>query len=171
MSSTLQNLINQVDPRFQIQYAEANQLQTLGPLSVTLNTFLNEIDARFKIQYAEANTQHPLSYPAALINDTTAPQITNITANGTSSSSVKITWNTNEFSTSTLKYGTQSGSYPQILTDDTYQKLHQVTISGLTTGTTYYYRIVSTDRSGNVTQSAEKTFVVLSFLFLPSVTR
>lgn len=171
MNSTLQNLINQVDPRFQIQYAEANQLHSLGPLNTTLQNLLNEVDARFKIQFAEANFQYTFSYPATLINDTTAPQITNITVTSLTSTSVKITWTTNEFATSLLQYGTQSGNYPQTVTDDTYQKLHQITLSGLTTGTKYYYRIVSTDRSGNVFQTTEKTFTVPLFVYLPLITR
>ncbi|HNB54869.1 MAG TPA: fibronectin type III domain-containing protein [Anaerolineales bacterium] len=159
MNPTLQNLINQVDPRFQIQYAEANQLHSLGPLNSTLNALLNEVEARFKIQFAEANTQHPLSYPAALINDITAPQITvTPTPTALTNTTAKVTWTTNEFATTEFKYGIAPGSYTQTLTEDSFQKLHALTLTGLTAGTEYYYRITSTDRSSNVFQDIERSF-------------
>lgn len=174
MNSTLQNLINQVDPRFQIQFAEANQLHALGPLNATLSNLLNEVESRFKIQFAEANTQHALSYPAVLINDTTAPQIT-VTPTPTTltNTTAKITWTTNEFATTEFKYGTAPGNYTQTLTDASYQKLHALTLTGLISGTKYYYRITSTDRSGNIFQDIERsfTFTPTTYVYLPSIRR
>ena len=57
--------------------------------------------------------------------------------------------------------------------DPLYAKVHVVTLTGLTAGTTYYCQISSTDLSGNTYQSQELSFEQLEnfFIYLPLVLR
>jgi hypothetical protein len=75
----------------------------------------------------------------------------------------------NEFAQTQFRYGAQPGVYTQTLTDTLYYKLHEITLNGLITGKTYYYRFSHTDRSGNLFQSGEYRFVVNVSVYLPLV--
>jgi peptidoglycan hydrolase-like protein with peptidoglycan-binding domain len=101
------------------------------------------------------------------IGDISAPYISGITIAG-SSNSATISWNTNELATGRVYYSTapitfnegnensvgfsvtsgQSASF-----DTTTRMVHGATITGLSSNTTYYYLIVVTDPSGNVSIS------------------
>lgn len=96
-------------------------------------------------------TSVPVTY------DTTAPTILFLTAS-TATTSATITWGTNEPATTKVYFGTTS---PITLASSTFQQvegfdtLHTVTLTGLTTGTTYYLLVASTDASGNTATSSQ----------------
>jgi hypothetical protein len=71
-----------------------------------------------------------------------------------------ITWTTDENATSRVEYGT-STSYGNMTAVDVSadHTSHSVTISGLSPATTYHFRVVSEDASGNVALSSDGTFV------------
>jgi hypothetical protein len=80
----------------------------------------------------------------------------------TSGSTATVTWTTDEASTSSVAYGTNS-ALGQTATGASGTS-HSVTITGLTSQATYSYRVTSTDASGNATtspaaSSAPGTFV------------
>ncbi|MCH7654443.1 MAG: S8 family serine peptidase [Chloroflexi bacterium] len=80
--------------------------------------------------------------------DTTGPVISNVAAGNITDTSADITWDTDEASDSVVNYGTttalgSNASVTGLVTS------HLVGLSGLTTGTTYYYEVQSTDSSGN----------------------
>ncbi len=131
---------------------------------------LAQVSERIILQNTNANRQESLVYPAALINDTTSPQISNIGVIGTGSGNATIVWTTDEFATSTVLYGTQPGVYSQTLSDPLYTKQHALTLTGLTPGTTYYFKVRSTDRSGNTATSSERSFTQV-LIYLPLVMR
>ena len=72
--------------------------------------------------------------------------------------SVTITWTTSKpsssivFYGSTTAYGSQFGSTTESVTS------HSVTITGLTAGQTYHYKVRSVDNVGNIGDSADGTF-------------
>ncbi len=72
-----------------------------------------------------------------------------------SSAQVAITWNASTGVTSSssydVKYGTTSGSYTTNLTN----KTSPFTVTGLTNGTTYYFKVVAKNASGNLDSSNE----------------
>ena len=87
---------------------------------------------------------------------TQQPTVTDITV-----SSANIRWTTDKASNSVLKLGKTSGNYTLQLGDllNTTSANHLVAVNLLSKGTTYYYRVLSTDIAGNSVQSAEFTFV------------
>lgn len=167
----LQTLLNQMAAWVVLENADAVRHQVLSALPAALQARLNEMAARIVLQYANDVRHQRLAYPAALFNDTIAPQITGVAAWPIGGGRAKIVWTTNEFATSVVLYGTQSGVYPHTATDPLYAKQHEIILTGLTTGTRYYYRVRSTDRSGNTATSAEYSFTLQIPVYLPLVLR
>jgi len=93
-----------------------------------------------------------------LTKDTTPPAISNITTTSITSHSAVLSWQTNEPSTSLIKYGTSPGSYTHSKADFTLTTSHIVTLTNLIPNTTYYFVVNSTDASGNSNQSSEYNF-------------
>jgi len=85
---------------------------------------------------------------AAPGGDTTPPAISAVASTDITTSSATITWTTNEPSDSVVNYGktTPLGSTAK---DMTMVTSHSVKLTGLATGTTYYYEVASTDLAGN----------------------
>lgn len=83
-----------------------------------------------------------------VFNDTVAPSISNVTATPSPASAV-IAWTTSEPASSRVDYGTSPGSLSQSVSAGGLVTSHSLTLPGLTTGTTYYYRVTSVDGSGN----------------------
>jgi len=169
--SSLQTQLDQVSDRIIVQHANTIRQDDLAAVPSTLQTLLWQVSDRIIIQYANANRELQLVYPAALINDTTPPQISDITASLTGSDSATITWTTDEFADSEVIYGTQSGVYPQTVSDPLYAKQHRIILTGLTSEATYYYKVRSTDRSGNTATSSEHSFTARLYVYLPLVMR
>ncbi len=97
-------------------------------------------------------------------SDTTAPIISNISASTTVTTST-IKWNTDENSTSSVWF---SSTTPINFSTATMTSIvggvtnHSVLLSGLSTSTTYYFVVGSTDFSGNTATSSQNSFVTQS---------
>ena len=169
--SSLQTLLDQVSARVVVQYANTIRREGLAAMPGALQTSLDQVSDRIILQYANTNRQESLAYPTALFNDTTPPLISDITCRTIAPDSVIITWTTDEFATSTVLYGTQPGVYPHTVSDPLYTKQHEITLTGLASGTTYYYEVRSTDRSGNTATSSEQSAIAQINVYLPLVLR
>ncbi|PJA90370.1 MAG: hypothetical protein CO137_00450, partial [Candidatus Magasanikbacteria bacterium CG_4_9_14_3_um_filter_32_9] len=104
-------------------------------------------------------------YSFTTSNDTVPPVLTSISAIGVTDNDAVIVWTSNEGATSQVQYGLETGIY----TTSTVENInlntnHAVTLSSLTTESTYYYIVVSTDGSGNTATSTEYTFTTLETL-------
>ncbi|MDD5687532.1 MAG: discoidin domain-containing protein [Elusimicrobia bacterium] len=97
-----------------------------------------------------------------LTADTTPPVVSIITPVNISGSGTVVTWTTNELANSKVEYGltTSYGSETPV-TDTSGVYSHSVTLSSLTENTTYHYRIVSIDLSGNPTTSGDYSFTTI----------
>lgn len=96
------------------------------------------------------------NFTTASSSDNTAPIISNILASNATASTVNISWLTDEASTSEVEYGT-SQSYGSTTSDATLVTNHSVTLTGLSSSTTYNFRVNSSDSSGNISRSANRT--------------
>lgn len=86
------------------------------------------------------------------------PVISNVAA-ATAQLTCLVTWDTDESSTSQVRFGTVSGHYTSETTvDPALVTGHSVTVTGLEAGTTYYYVVVSSDATGDTATSTEYSF-------------
>ncbi|MBE7530647.1 MAG: fibronectin type III domain-containing protein [Chloroflexi bacterium] len=169
-SAELNALIANVAPHMIVEFANALRDYDMVAVPGGLQTLLQQVAPRMVIEFANANRFYTLDYPAALIGDTAVPQVSGVSATS-SGDNVTVRWTTNEYTTSVLQHGTQSGVYPTSVEDNWYRLSHAITLSGLTPGATYYYRLQNTDRSGNSAQSGEYSFTATQSVYLPVIVR
>lgn len=94
--------------------------------------------------------------------DTTAPIITNVQVTNIQTTSVVITWTTNEAATGQVEYG-ETDAYGSETTKNTNLITnHSETVSGLSSGTLYHFKVVSEDAATNEAESADFTFTTLT---------
>jgi len=106
-------------------------------------------DCTIRVTDAAGNISLPLSVNTFIV-DTIKPVITNLVVN-TSTSSATLAWTTDELSISSVNYGlTNILPYPLNQSATGITTSPWVIITGLATSTTYYYRIISVDLSGNI---------------------
>ncbi len=80
--------------------------------------------------------------------DTEPPDITNVQVAEVSETSVTVTWQTDENADSLVNYGLQE-DYGIVRIPGTDKTQHSITLDGLEPGRTYYFRVVSSDDTGN----------------------
>jgi chitodextrinase len=90
--------------------------------------------------------------------DTIPPVITDISVINLVNNSAKVTWITDEFADSMLKYGVNSTAYTETCKDELFVKEHEITLTELSPDTTYYFVVNNTDQSGNTAESSEYRF-------------
>lgn len=174
VSGTLQTLVNSVGARPAVQFGEGLRYLTLpASLPSALQAVAGAVGAHVHLQFAESNRALTLGYPSAIITDTAPPQITQVGATPGGAQTTLIQWTTDEFATSTVLLGSASGNYTQTVEIWLFAKTHAVAVSGLTEGNTYFYKVRSIDRDGNLAESGEASFVAVSiqYLYLPSIRR
>ena len=98
-----------------------------------------------------------LNVDNALTIDETAPIISGITASPGSNSTL-IRWLTDEAASSDVLYGINPDNLNLSSLNSAKVINHQVTLTGLTSQTTYYYRVRSADAAGNVSISDVRSF-------------
>jgi hypothetical protein len=85
-----------------------------------------------------------------LADSVTAPQLSNISFTVIDPFTASVNWTSDESSTSVVHYGTTTNT-PNTASTTGMTTNHSVTLTGLTPGTIYYFRVESGDASGNVT--------------------
>jgi len=90
--------------------------------------------------------------------DRSPPRISDVLLchEGVTESTADICWKTHEKSDSQVEYWTSPSMLSEL--DEHMVIYHHVELTGLTPGTTYHYKTMSTDRSGNLSVSDEYTF-------------
>jgi glucose/arabinose dehydrogenase len=90
--------------------------------------------------------------------DTTPPVISAVTASNVGTTTATISWMTNEASDTQVEYGLTTAYGQSTTLDAALTTTHTQSLSGLTPGTLYNYRVLSRDISGNLATSANFTF-------------
>ena len=135
--------------------------------SVTLNA-LTPSTYYYRVSSADAagNSATAPAAPATLnftVTDTTAPVIGGVGAVA-SATAATIGWTTDEPSTTVVTYGLSAGSMNQSASNASFVTGHGMTLTGLTTGVTYYYRVTSADAAGNSATSPAPPAAPLTFV-------
>lgn len=135
------------------------------------------------VSYRDVAGNVSQAYNATVILDTRAPGITGLQAYNITTTSAVIAFNTNELAIGSVEYGTSSFSLSLVAGDTSVSSASassvepssvvitpnpiasrpgttsfSIQISGLRTGTTYYYRAVAMDLAGNVAASQVMSF-------------
>lgn len=108
--------------------------------------------------YATQEVEQPLRLQG--VADTTPPKISDVKPVNLTDSAVTITWNTDEPATSQVAYGTSAGygSLQPPQADTTLTKVHDVMLQGLPSNSTFHFKVISRDASGNESSSPDATF-------------
>jgi hypothetical protein len=93
------------------------------------------------------------SYRAVYGTDGIAPAISAVTATPSANGTASVTWTTDEASDSRVDLGTNPDSLATGTVNPALVTAHSVPLSGLTAGTTYYYRVRSADAAANAAVS------------------
>ena len=131
------------------------------PISASAAGYIDSVRTGIKVTENGTTTAN-----LRLKRDTTPPVISNVQAARVASTKATITWNTDEASSSLVKYGTSPGVYTNSVTDSSCVTSHKRDINGLSPGTTYYYTVCSRDRSDNSADSTEYNFKTMMDLGL-----
>ncbi len=91
--------------------------------------------------------------------DSTPPTIYNIDVVPVSATSVSVTWQTDEPSTSIVDYGLDTIYGDQVSNGSALTTSHLVTLTGLKHRSSYHYQITSTDAAYNTSPSGDNTFI------------
>lgn len=89
--------------------------------------------------------------------DVTAPTVSATAETNLTTTSATITFTTNEAGTAFVVYGTATGDYTFTSSTSACSSSCVIALTGLSPGTTYYYRAKVTDAANNTGQSAEDT--------------
>ncbi|MBL7208710.1 MAG: zinc ribbon domain-containing protein [Dehalococcoidia bacterium] len=112
--------------------------------------------------FSSSSTTTPTTTVPSANTTTTELEISNVVPISTANTTATITWTTNELASSQVEYGTTAdlGSFePSTPANDPTSgtsigiTTHSVDLTGLTYGTTYYYKAKSKDAAGNVAES------------------
>ena len=92
---------------------------------------------------------------ASISYDTVAPLITNVYINEINTTSVKISWSTNEPTLNTIDYGPASGSPDKQYEEVSYSTSHSVTLTNMDNRELNYFTISAADRVGMTSTTTE----------------
>ena len=97
---------------------------------------------------------------ASVQTDNTPPGITNINVDPGYVDAL-VSWETLELTDSKVEFG-ESPLFGRTAFDPTQTEFHELTLPQLAPERTYYYRIVATDRAGNITTTGTNSFTTLT---------
>ncbi len=95
---------------------------------------------------------------APTVQESDPPILSLVVVASTDTTSATITWTTDEIADTQVQYGTTAGYGSATTLDSSLSLAHTATISGLSAGTLYHYRVVSADHEGNTTNGPDNTF-------------
>lgn len=93
---------------------------------------------------------------------TGAPVLSSISATNITDTSAIIRWNVDQYATGQVNYGATASYGSNTTAESSYNyNQHAQTISGLSQGTTYHYRVRSTNAAAQETVSGDNTFTTI----------
>jgi len=155
---------------YRLKYGEqSGQYETVievgNQTSCTVSGLDPDVDYYFAaVAYnAEQQESWPSNEGFLIHKDTTDPIISDVRVSDITSSSVIITWVTDEPTQGSIDYGA-TAAFDRTVYSPTETNLHRATLNALATSTTYFYRITMMDAAGN---KATRSGAGLYFTTLP----
>jgi len=124
----------------------------------TLNAALSDGSHTLRVRALD-NAGNVSEGSLTFICDTTPPTISSIGVSDITTSSATITWTTSDAATSQVDYGTTVSSSSSVDLDASLVTTHTVSLTELSSGTIYYYRVKSKDSCGNEATATYSTFI------------
>ncbi len=125
-----------------------------------LKTQLDALPAHVQVDRPQGAQTYELAFPLEMVNDQEPPELVNsVVVTPTASDTVSMTWETDEFVQTTVRLGTEPGTYTREEQKTDFAREHTFELTGLVGGVSYYYVIEHTDLSGNTMTTEESSFV------------
>ncbi len=121
-----------------------------------LNADIDEVRV-YTTALTQAEIQTDMSTPIG----GTPPVISGVAAGSITTTRARITWATNEISNSQVDYGLTTAYGQSTTLDPTPVTAHSQSLSGLTSGTLYHYRVKSINAAGNLALSDDVSFTTV----------
>jgi uncharacterized lipoprotein YddW (UPF0748 family) len=137
--------------------------RTIGVEGQALESYA-DINNRTTRDIDKVYTQSAAVFPMPWLDgspDLWPPVLSGIGATGISGNSAIIVWHSDERADSKVEYGLTT-SYGSSRTDAALIFDHEIELTGLSTSTTYHYRVTSKDAAHNSTTSGDYTFTTTS---------
>ena len=103
-------------------------------------------------------TSSDQTFTTASIPTATPPVISSISSGTPGQTSATITWMTDVLANSQVAYGTTSAYGATTTLDSTLVASHSVTLTGLSTNTTFHFQIITINASSSVATSSDEMF-------------
>lgn len=136
---------------------EANLVTTH---TITLSNLTPNTTYHFRVRSQDASGNLAISNDFSFVTtgDTQAPTLINITANNLTLNTAQIEWSSDEPADSQVEYGLTTNYGSLSPHNGNRVTTHAITLSNLTAGTAYHYRVRSQDAAGNLAVSNDFTF-------------
>ena len=149
--------------QFKLDGAPLGPADLLAPYAATWNTTLSAGGAHVLAAVAwDAAGNASTSAAVSVTVDNAPPVIGAVAVANVGSSSAAVSWTTDEPASSQVEYGTSTayGSFTPLAASPVTS--HARTLTGLTAGTQYHYRVRSADAAGNLAVSGDGAFTTSS---------
>jgi fibronectin type 3 domain-containing protein len=100
----------------------------------------------------------PVTVTVTAPGDTTPPGISGVTVSDVNQNGATVSWTTSEPADSQIDYGPTASYGSRTALNTNLDTAHTQVVAGLAAGTTYHYRVRSTDAAGNLGTSPDLTF-------------
>ena len=121
--------------------------------SIQLTGLTTGITYYFQVESTDASSNTAIDnngglYYTFIPPDTTPPVISNVQSGNITATTAIITWITNEEADSIVNYGNETTLYNSA-SSSSFTFDHEITLTALSPGTTYYFEVQSTDHANN----------------------
>jgi hypothetical protein len=102
------------------------------------------------------------TFTTAAAPDVIPPVISGVSSGSLTTTGATVSWTTDESADSQVEYGLTTSYGSTTTLDTTLATSHSVGLTGLTAGTTYHYRVLSADATGNLATGTDHTFATVA---------
>jgi Big-like domain-containing protein len=142
--------------QFQVDGANLGPAQTSAPFGATWDS-RTVANGTHSIAAIATDAAGNSGSAFASVSVSNRPVISAVSAAALTTTSESIAWTTDIPATSVVDYG-QTTAYGASASNTALVTSHQITLSGLLTGTTYHYQVTSADSAGNASSAGDFTF-------------